>query len=472
MTSLSKQTPLHFIGICGTAMGSVAVALKKAGFQVSGSDEKVYPPMSTFLEEHGIEVQAGYSEQNLPAGETLCVIGNAISRGNPELEAVLDGKHPYISLPEALKYFLLRGRHNLVVAGTHGKTTTSALLAWIFEAAGKKPSYMIGGLPGNLGQGARFTDSPHVILEGDEYNTAFFDERSKFMHYLPELVIVNNVEFDHADIFDDLEQIKRSFRNLVKILPRAGMLLLNADDPHSVEIGERSEAPIVEVGFSPNAANRITELAQDAKGLSFQLLDHQFEVPLHGVYNARNAAMAISAAHYYGISLPDIARAVKEFQGVRRRQEVRGEVDGVTVVDDFAHHPTAIREALEGMRHRFPGSRLWAVFEPRSNTTRRSIFQKELAQALGHADGAVIAAVARAELLEDRERLDPALLVRELESHGVTAHHLAGVDEIVELLSRETRSGDVVVVLSNGGFEGIHQRLLKRLERKAAEAHD
>src|SRR3954453_1355550 len=372
-----KQAPknFHFVGICGTAMGAVAVALQERGFKVTGSDANVYPPMSTFLQEKGIALMQGYHAGNAPPDADVVVIGNAMTRGNPEVEAVLNRKLLYLSLPEVLRNFFLRGRHNLVVAGTHGKTTTTALLAWIMETAGRTPGYLIGGIPKNFGEGARLNDSKYFVVEGDEYDTAFFDKRSKFVHYLPELVIVNNVEFDHADIFNNLDEIKLSFRRLLNIVPQNGMVVVNGDDPNAVEIAKDCLAQMVEVGFSKNCAQRIRDGSYSGGVSRFKLGDHVFEIPLIGEFNVHNAAMPATAARFYDVPTAKIARAFNSFSGIARRQELRGEAGGVKVIDDFGHHPTAIANTLQAMRHRYRGQRLWAVFEPRSNTTRRAVFQ-------------------------------------------------------------------------------------------------
>src|SRR5260221_3779154 len=301
-------------------------------------EESVYPPMSTFLEEKGIAIQSGYRPENLPAEDAILVAGNTIKRGNPELEAALEAKRYYLSLPETLKTYFLRKTHNLVVTGTHGKTTTTSLLAWIFERAGRKPSYLIGGLPKNLPQGCTRQEGPYWILEGDEYDTAFFDKRSKFLHYLPELVIINNIEFDHADIFDNLAAIQKSFSHLVRIVPRNGMILVNADDANALAVVKESLAPILEVGSSEYAALRIQDVRVDHEKQMFRLMDTEFRLAMSGTFNVRNAAMAIAAAHFYQIPLPEIVKAVAAFQGVKRRQEIRGEVRGVTIIDDFGHH--------------------------------------------------------------------------------------------------------------------------------------
>jgi UDP-N-acetylmuramate: L-alanyl-gamma-D-glutamyl-meso-diaminopimelate ligase len=453
---------VHFLGICGTAMGAVAAAMRESGFVITGQDDNVYPPMSSFLREKGIPITQGFGAEEIPAAD-LIVIGNAITRGNPAVEAVLNRKLYYLSLPETLKQFFLRGRHNLVVTGTHGKTTATSLLAWIFQSAGLEPSYLIGGVPANLGQGACLRDSKYFIIEGDEYDTAFFDKRSKFLHYLPELVIVNNIEFDHADIFHDLEEIKTSFRRLLNIVPSEGMVLLNADDPNCVEIARQCPAPIVEVGFSQNAGDQIRN-ARHHRGVStFELFNTAFEIPLWGNFNIRNAAMAVSAAHFYGVPVGEIQKALAGFKGIKRRQEVRGQVRGITIIDDFGHHPTAIRETLAGLRDRYAKSRLWAIFEPRSNTTRRAVFQQELPKSFAQADGVFLSRVARIEEIPEGERLNPERVVADLAAAGKTAFYEPTADEIVERFKPLAKSGDVVVVFSNGGFDGIHQKLLDRL---------
>lgn len=453
---------IHFIGLCGTAMGSVAVALHQQGWKVTGSDEKPYPPISDFLAKHHIPLSLGYSSENLPKEEALIVVGNAISRGNPELEAVLNRKLLYTSLPELLRTHFLQGRHNIVVAGTHGKTTTSSMIAWIFEVAQKNPSYLIGGIPNNLGQGACFRNpdtSRYVILEGDEYDTAFFDKRSKFLHYLPELTIINNIEFDHADIFSNLEEIKLSFRRLLQLVPSEGMILLNGDDVNCLDIASYTSAPLVEVGFSENAGNRILSPWQKEGHCGFTLFGEAFDLPMTGEHNLRNAAMAVAAAHFYGIPLSTIRKALLEFQGVKRRQEIVATINGITIIDDFGHHPTAIRQTLEGLRARYNTARIWALFEPRSNTSRRAIFQKILPEAFAAAEGVIIGAVARAEQLSSSERLNPEQLVLDLIAMGKQAFYEPSTDEIIIRLQSLAQPGDVIVIFSNGSFDGLVKRL-------------
>jgi UDP-N-acetylmuramate: L-alanyl-gamma-D-glutamyl-meso-diaminopimelate ligase len=455
----------HFLGICGTAMGSVAAALRDRGCTVTGSDEKIYPPMSDFLRAKNIDLTETYRAENLPDDpEAVVVVGNAIKRGNPEVEAVLNRKLYYLSLPEVLKEFFLRGRHNLVVTGTHGKTTTTALLTWILTVAELEPGYMVGGLPRNLGQGALFNDSKHFVIEGDEYDSAFFDKRSKFIHYLPELLVMNNIEFDHADIFPDLDAIKLSFRRLVNIVPQNGMILLNGDDANCVEVARACLAPIVEVGFSENCAERIRNVSYASDGSHFILGETTFDSPLIGEFNVRNAAMAAVAARFYGVTPEVIQTALTSFEGIARRREVRGRERGVTVIDDFGHHPTAIRETLIALRRRYPGQRLWAIFEPRSNTTRRAVFQQQLPEALQLADGILISQVAALEQIPAQDRLHPEAVVATLLEAGRTAFYEPNAAAIVERIVPLLESDDVVTVFSNGGFDGIHAKLLEALK--------
>jgi UDP-N-acetylmuramate: L-alanyl-gamma-D-glutamyl-meso-diaminopimelate ligase len=463
---VTKEPPrhFHFLGICGMAMGSVAAELRERGFSVTGSDENIYPPMSIFLEKKGIALKEGYRAENIPANVDIVVVGNVIKRGNPEVEAVLNRKLFYLSLPEVLKNYFLRGHHNLVVTGTHGKTTTTALLAWIMEKAGHKPGYLVGGLSKNLAQGARLNRSKYFVIEGDEYDSAFFDKRSKFIHYLPELVIVNNIEFDHADIFHDLEEVKLSFRRLLNVVPQNGMVLLNGDDRNCVEVAKDCLAQMLEVGFSENCAQRIREVAYSPTGSRFKLGDDKFEISLIGEFNVRNAAMAATAARFYDVPKAKIDNALKSFLGIARRQEVRGEVRGIKVVDDFGHHPTAIAQTIQALRHRYPGHRIWAVFEPRSNTTRRAVFQQQLPEALQLADGVFIAQVAKLEQIPEKERLNPESVVAAIANSGRPAFYEENADAIVDRIVPMLQPKDVVAVFSNGGFDNIHEKLLKKLQ--------
>jgi UDP-N-acetylmuramate: L-alanyl-gamma-D-glutamyl-meso-diaminopimelate ligase len=455
---------VHFIGIGGTAMASAAVAMHELGYQVTGSDQDViYPPMSTFLAERGIRVMAGYTEVNLAHRPDLVVVGNAISRGNPEAEAVLERKLRYCSLPELLKEFFIRGRRSLVVAGTHGKTTTASLLAWVLESAGLNPSFLIGGIPRNLGQGARFTDSEWFVIEGDEYDTSFFDKRSKFVHYLPEVAILNNLEFDHADIFPTLGDIQLSFRRFIHLIPRNGLLLANGDEANITPLLDVRHCPVKRFGLGAENELRASGLVLKDDSSEFELGGTRFRIPMVGELNVRNALAVAAAARHCGIRDSVIQSAFDSFLSVKRRMEVRGEAGGVTVIDDFGHHPTAIRETVRALRVKFPGRRIWAVFEPRSNTTRRNVFQQELVDALERADAVVVAEVARLEQLPLGERLNPEKLMQDLRLTGKPAAYLPTVESIVDHVGSGARPGDVVCVFSNGGFGDIHNRLLARL---------
>jgi UDP-N-acetylmuramate: L-alanyl-gamma-D-glutamyl-meso-diaminopimelate ligase len=444
-------------------MGAVAAAFRELGFFVTGSDENVYPPMSTFLEARGIKISSGFRPENIPSDADLVVIGNALCRGNQELEAVLDRKLAYCSLPETLKDFFLQGKTNIVVAGTHGKTTTTSLLTWIFREAGCDPGYLIGGIARDLAQGAAFGNSNYFILEGDEYDTAFFDKRSKFLHYLPETVVINNIEFDHADIFTSLEEIKLSFRRLVNIVPRRGYIFVNADDVNCAEVVTNSLSQVFTVGFKKDATHRITDVRYDSLGSGFALQNHLFRSSLIGEFNVRNAAMAVSVALAYRLPIEVIQSALVRFAGVARRQELRGEANGIKVIDDFGHHPTAIRETILALRHRYPGRKIWAIFEPRTNTTRRAIFQSALPEALKFADGVILARVAKLEQLPLEDRLDPEQVVETIRASGTPAFYEPYVDDILHRMKPLAKPGDVIVVFSNGGFDGIHQRLLTEL---------
>ena len=449
-------------------MASVAAALKERGIAVSGSDQGIYPPMSNFLEERGIEARP-FDEANLAHKPNLVVIGNAISRGNPEAEYVLEHNLAYCSLPELLRHRFLRGKRSLVISGTHGKTTAASLLAWLLEYNGLKPSFLIGGIPNNLGQGARFTDSDWFVIEGDEYDTAFFDKRSKFVHYLPEAVVINNLEFDHADIFSSLAEIQTSFRHLINIVPRNGLLLANADDANLLPLLGIDHCPVRRFGLGDNSDDLASGLAFSESGSEFQLGDTTFRIPMIGELNVRNALAALLLARYTGLSDEQIQSGFDTFKGIQRRLEIRGETGGIIVIDDFAHHPTAIRETLKALGQRYPGRRVWAIFEPRSNTTRRNHFQSELAEALRLAKRVVVAEIARLEQVPEGERLDPARLMEDIRTAGTKADYLTTSDEIVTQVTVQAEPGDILCVLSNGGFGNIHQKLLAALAERSTK---
>ena len=457
---------VHFIGIGGTGMAAVAAAMQDKGFAVTGSDQNVYEPMASFLAGKKIAVMNGYAATNLAHKPDLVVIGNAITRGNPEAEFVLDHKLRYCSLPELLREFFIRGKRSIVVSGTHGKTTTTSLLAWVFEHNGLNPSFFIGGIPGNFSQGARFTDSEWIIIEGDEYDTAFFDKRSKFIHYQPEAAIINNLEFDHADIFENLAAVQKTFSHFIRVIPRNGVLLANGDDPNLAPLLNVDFCAVKRFGLGENNSVQAFNLKLAPTASEFEIPSFKFRINLVGEFNVRNALAVAACAKHFGLSNKQIQSAFDTFRGVKRRMEVRGIAGGVTVIDDFGHHPTAIRLTLEALRLKFPREKIWAIFEPRSNTTRRNVFQSELPAAFGLANNVVISQVARLDQLAASERLDAEKLMQDIKSSGKNAAYLPDADAIVTHIAKNAQGGDVVVVFSNGGFGGIHGKLLDRLARR------
>jgi len=461
----SEIKSVHFIGIGGTAMAAAAAAMLDKGFAVTGSDQNVYEPMASFLAAKKIPVHS-YDERNLAYQPDLVVIGNAISRGNAEAEYCLDHKLRYCSLPALLAEFFIRGKRSLVVSGTHGKTTTTSLLTWVFEHNGLNPSYLIGGIPNNFSQGARFTDSEWFIIEGDEYDTAFFDKRSKFIHYQPEVAIINNLEFDHADIFENLAAVKKTFSHFIRLVPRNGLLLGNGDDANLKDLLDVTHCPVKRFGLGEANAVQGFNLRFGPTATEFEIPSFKFHLNLVGELNVRNALAVIGAAKHCGLSNKQIQSAFDTFKGIKRRMEVKGIAGGVTVIDDFGHHPTAIRETLRALRLRYGREKIWAVFEPRSNTTRRNVFQDELAAAFADASSVVVAAVARLEQIAPDQRLNPEKLMQDLKAAGKEAEYLPDANRIVAHLARHAQGGEVICVFSNGGFDGIHGKLLAQLGRR------
>ena len=459
---------IHLIGICGTAMASLAGMLQQRGFRVTGSDAAAYPPMSDFLASLGIPVAQPFAAENLQPAPDLVVVGNAISRGNVELEYILDRRIPFCSLPEILHDEFLRGKEVLVVAGTHGKTTTTSMLAWIFQSAGLEPSFLIGGIAENFGSSFQIGDGKHFILEGDEYDTAFFDKGPKFLHYFPDGIILTSVEFDHADIYRDLDAVETAFKRLVNLIPGRGRIV-GFDSGASIErCVAKAFCPVERYGRGEGSQWRITDLRLEPSRTTWSVVHDgklwaEFEFALGGEYNVWNATAAAALAAWCGVSKEAIASALKTFKSVKRRLEVRASVNGITIIDDFAHHPTAIAGTLTALRSRYPGARLWAILEPRSNTLRRNVFQHELAKSLSVADEVVVASVFKSEAIPEAERLNPMDVAADLEGLGRRARIISNVDGIVQVVAPEMRSGDVVAILSNGGFGGIYEKLPERL---------
>jgi UDP-N-acetylmuramate: L-alanyl-gamma-D-glutamyl-meso-diaminopimelate ligase len=461
---------IHLVGICGTAMASLAGMLNQRGFRVTGSDAAAYPPMSDFLAALGIPVAQPYHEANLEPRPDLVVVGNAISRGNVELEHVLDARIPFCSLPQLLHDEFLSGREVIVIAGTHGKTTTTSMLAWIFHFAGRNPSFLVGGIAENFGSSFAVTSGREFIIEGDEYDSAFFDKGPKFLHYFPDSVILTSVEFDHADIYQDLEAVKTAFKRLVNLVPRRGRIVAFDGSSEVSACVAGALCPVERYGKSEQAAWRVADINLGAAQTSWSVLRGPepwagFDFPLAGEYNVMNASAAAAMAAGYGIPAEVIAAALRSFKSVKRRLEIRAEVNGVTIIDDFAHHPTAIAETLKALRARYAGRRLWAILEPRSNTLRRNVLQAELAQSLALADEVVVARVFRPEAIPQAECLDLPAVIARVQRLGKRARVIPDADAIVAEIAGELRPGDVVVILSNGGFAGIYEKLPRRLSQ-------
>ena len=471
---------IHLIGACGTAMGTLAALLKQQGHDVSGSDEHVYPPMSDFLRGEGITLLEGYRGEHVAGPVDLVIVGNAISRGNPELEAVLDQKRRYCSLPEAVRDFFLWGTRSIVVAGTHGKTTTTSLAGWLLTHGGVDPTVLVGGIARNFGAGGasyRVGTGKAFVIEGDEYDSAYFDKSAKFLKYLPDIAVVNNIEFDHADIYSDLDDVRLAFRRFVNLVPRSGLTLIGLDSPDAAALVPLARSRVQTFGLSAEAEWQARDIlfesqhsAGDAGGSPVSTFrvsraGHDlgpFTLPMVGEHNVRNALAALAIGVEMGVPVDRLREGLAAFLGVKRRLERVGERAGVTVFDDFAHHPTAVAETLRAVRASSPDRRLWAIFEPRSASSCRRVFQADFARAFGAADQVVLASVFRSTLPE-AERLSESQLVSDLRLAGVAARHLPDVETIVREVAAEARAGDLIVVMSNGGFGGIHGKLLQAL---------
>jgi UDP-N-acetylmuramate: L-alanyl-gamma-D-glutamyl-meso-diaminopimelate ligase len=469
---IAKPQPshIHLLGIAGAAMAPVAGMLRDRGFRVTGTDVNVYPPASTLLDSLGIKWNDGYREENLRPAPDLAVIGNAISRGNAELEYILDDKIPYCSMPQLLEEQFIAGHNSIVVAGTHGKTTTTAMLAWIFQVAGRRPSFLIGGVAPNFGDRSfGLGGGEDFIIEGDEYDTAFFDKGPKFLHYHPDNLILTSLEFDHADIYLDLAAIALQFRRLVNLVPRRGKILLWGGSKDLRDVVQKAFCPVETFGLDSECDWSAGDIAWHDEATQFRVAFHGNEVaririPAAGRHNVLNALSAIALAYGRGVECDAIEQALSTFQSVRRRMEIKGEANGVLVVEDFAHHPTAIRLTLEAARMRWPGKKIWVALEPRSNTMRRKVFQDALPDALSGGDSILIGAVNRAQLLAETDRLSPDAIAAGVRDRGREAKAFASTAEIVDHLSAKANPGDVVLIMSNGGFDGLTYKLLDALK--------
>jgi UDP-N-acetylmuramate: L-alanyl-gamma-D-glutamyl-meso-diaminopimelate ligase len=471
---MSDGKHVHVIGIGGSAMAPLAGMLREHGYCVTGSDSGVYPPASTLLENLGISFFHTFDATHIEPALDLAVIGNIIARGNPELEEVLDHKIPYRSMPEILEEVFLPGRHSIVVSGTHGKTTTTAMLAWIFHTAEKRPNFLVGGVAENFGKSYGLGGGEEFILEGDEYETAFWDRGPKFFHYHPDDLIVTSLEYDHADIYRDFETYELAFRRLVNLVPRRGRVVIWGDTEESGpalrRAAENAFCPVERYGFSPGNDWLASEVAVDSEGMRFRVTHRgepfgEFRLAASGRHNVLNAMAAIAVAQGRGIGADVLAKALGTFRSVKRRMDVKGEVRGVLVVDDFAHHPTAVRATIEAARARWPGRRLWTILEPRSNSMRRKVFEETLPVALALADRVVLAGVFRAQQLGDENRLEPEAVAESVRALGKSARVFPSADAIAEQVSAEAEPGDVLLVMSNGSFDGLCEKLLAKLRQ-------
>jgi len=465
---------IHMLGIGGSAMAPLAGMLRERGYRITGADAGVYPPASTLLESLGIEYASAFDAAHLTPAPDLIVVGNALSRGNVEIEEMLDRKLPYHSLPEILEEEFLPGKHSIIVSGTHGKTTTTALLAWIFHVAGKKPNFLVGGIAENFGKSYGLAGGQEFILEGDEYDSAFWDKAAKFFHYHPDDLIITSLEFDHADIYTDFDVYQLAFKRLVNLVPRRGRIVVWGDAEAGEALRKATEkafSPVITYGFDTGNDWIATQVQVNGDTTNFQVSYKgesfgEFHLAATGRHNVLNALSALVVAQGRGIHREPIADALATFQSVKRRMDVKGEVNGILVVDDFAHHPTAIRATIEAARLRWPQHRLWAVLEPRSNSMRRRVFQDALPQALALGDHVLLSGVHRAALLDDAHRLDPQAVATSIRTLGKDARVLPGADAIADLLTNEAAPGDVLLIMSNGSFDGLCDKLLQRLSAK------
>ena len=472
MIPLTPDAHIHLIAACGTAMGSLAGMLKSRGYRVTGSDRNVYPPLSDFLRAEGIRLFEGFDPGNIDPAPDLVVVGNAVSRGNPELEAVLDAGLPYTSLPEILRDLFLEGRRPIVATGTHGKTTTTAMAAFLLRAGGLDPSWLVAGLPRDLDRPYHLGADPWFVIEGDEYDSAYFAKSAKFLYYRPRVLIINNIEFDHADIYRDLDEIRRAFRQVVNQVPRTGVILANGDDPVVGESVAEALAPVQTFGLGPHNHWRACEVETGERGQSFDLVrdgqpSGRLRLSLVGEHNLRNALGALAAAAFTGADLELCGAALSGFVGVSRRQEHLGTIGGVRLVDDFAHHPTAVAQTLAGLRRSFPQGRLWAVFEPASASNARATFEALYVHAFAEADAVILGAVPRPERSGEEEPFSPDRLASHLRSRGLEARHLPSPEAIAEHLAGHAARGDTVLFMSNAGFGGVQRLTAEALRRRS-----
>ena len=469
--TLPQNAHIHLMGICGVGMSSLAGMLKEKGYTITGSDHNIYPPISTFLKNLSIPVKKGYSPSNLHPLPDLVIVGNVITRNNPESEEMLKLNVPYLSMPQALKNFAMEGKKSIVIAGTHGKTTVSALTAWILEVAGLNPSFMIGGIAKNFDSNFKVSNGVYFVIEGDEYDTAFFDKSPKFLHYNSYLAAITSIEFDHADIYKGIDDIKKSFTKFVEIIPEKGTLCINSDDPHTVDVIKEARCPIFSFAMRSNADLTVRDVTRENTKTRFTILKKNVEfaritTDLFGNYNILNILAATAISSTIGISPETIVEAIETFKGVKRRLEVLGEYKGVMVIDDFAHHPTAVSGTIKAVKNHFINRRLIAVFEPRSNSSRRNIFQNTYADSFSDADVVILPEPPMMDNIPLNERFSSPKLVADLKKKGVEAHYFLNNHVLLDGLLSHIKQGDVILIMSNGAFDNIQGRLVNYLKEK------
>jgi UDP-N-acetylmuramate: L-alanyl-gamma-D-glutamyl-meso-diaminopimelate ligase len=459
---------IHLMGICGTGMASLAGILKHQGFSITGSDANVYPPMSDFLASLSITVSEGYRPQNLMSNPDLVIVGNVITRENPEAVELAGLGIPYISMPQALRHYAMKDKKSIVITGTHGKTTTSSLASWVLEKAGMAPGFMIGGIPKNFHQNFKLGDGPFFVIEGDEYDTAFFDKGPKFLHYKPWITILTSIEFDHADIFRDLNHVIQVFRQLIDIIPPDGLLIANGDDPIIVKESQRAKCPVVTYGYNSNATWRPVNISFQDGHTRLTILHRDkgyatVSTPLFGEYNVLNLLSVAALSEFLMIPIPVLSKGLVNFEGIKRRQEILGEKRGILVMDDFAHHPTAVEKTIIAVKGRYNDRRLITVFEPRSNSSRRNIFQQRYSASFGQADMVMIPEPPMMDKINPTERFSSKKLVDDLQKQGKKAVYMPNTDLLLDEILKQARAGDIILIMSNGSFDHLHQRLLERL---------
>lgn len=464
---IKKGSHIHMMGICGTAMASLAGLLKDRGYHVTGSDSNPYPPMSTQIESLGIQIMKGYKAENLNPRPDFVIVGNVISANNEEAQELMRLQIPYTSLPKAMGDYIIENRDCVCVSGTHGKTTTTSLMAWVAEVCGQKPGFMIGGIPKNFSKSFKNPEGNLFVIEGDEYDTAFFDKVPKFVHYKPKYAILTSVEFDHADIYKDLDDVKKAFSKLMKLIPQEGHLICMADDKNVQELKAQTQSPVTTYGLkSGDVTAQIIKTTSEGTEFSVQYRGEDlgaFTMALSGEYNVLNALAAITLSKLLGFDMQKVREALKTFQGVKRRQEILGEPRGVLIIEDFAHHPTAVKETIKGIKMKYPKRKLWSVFEPRSATSRRKIFQKDYVTAFSLSDEVIIAEAFDQSKINEQDRFSSAELVEDLKKSGQSAHVYRGVDQIVQDLVKGSQKGDLILIMSNGGFDGIYTKLMQAM---------